>query len=876
MEQRGNALDVASLGVALMRASGIPAKYVSGSLSYSQAQTLIRTMFPPSYQTVGYIPSGTSTADPADDYQLITETEDHYWLQFNTGSGFQDADPLMPGATIGETFTTSTGTFGAIAQKLEETTEVQLVVEIYSQASALFGGDGLSDTTVLDQTFNDDQLVGRPLSIGNFVSTTSAGFIFTATTNTYQPYINLGDDAYASGSHDHVINGTPYQEILTNFPLGSQVLTGLFLNITLSGPQGSPETYQHTILDRIGYAAQQGLVAPERLGQSIGGSASQRLRYHNGQRSGWASDPNSRLPLYHDLSSQQAQSVALGKSSNGAPAIPLASGIATNFAIDYTRYLDENVLYNSDVLTGELAPSYGVVAYWDRPRVIVASQTVTLSADLQSATVTQAIDLLRDKIRVEASPRQASNASFNFNVFRGFSENAAENAVAAQANPSGAATSTGQIFAAAQQQGIPLVLLTSTDIAQLSSYQLDPTATARITAALQASEVILVPASLVTVGGEETSAWFEIDPTTGYTTGVMEDGSHQGIEEEEVDSEFETLLAAGVFASGAFMVGLVYGASLQYLPHAEAQEIKNNINHWVGYPAGIGAIGGFFFKTPAVGIVAAIIGDFVLGVDIGADLVHVDPSLPPELSDLTIPLPTSSNSSGQAISSASTAPAGAVSGKLKSSSLAVSDAQSASWTSTALSSFLVTSLSASAGAVTDSTGKAVGAGSVAMVFAATIPFAVTGNNDYNVTGSGNLSFYASAANSLGVSGDWQNYTAIVTGNVSMTLTVPDGALVVGGRSLPAGTYTIMTGSATLSGSGHTSSPTFSGSVSITATSGTINLGPGSGNLSVGGRPLGRATPQHSTATPGRSPSRPTATAPIPSRSMATREVSSRS
>ncbi len=133
----GNALDVASLGVALMRASGIPAQYVSGTLSQSQAQTLILSMFPASDQTVGYIPSGTQTSDPANDPQLLSETESHYWFQFDTGSGMTDADPLMPGATIGQTFTSSTGTFTAVPQDLEATTEVRLVAEIYSQAGAL-------------------------------------------------------------------------------------------------------------------------------------------------------------------------------------------------------------------------------------------------------------------------------------------------------------------------------------------------------------------------------------------------------------------------------------------------------------------------------------------------------------------------------------------------------------------------------------------------------------------------------------------------------------------------------------------------------------------------------------------------------------------
>ncbi len=114
----GNALDVASLGVALMRASGIPAQYVSGTLSQSDAQELILSMFPASYQTVGYIPSGTQTSDPANDPQLLSETESHYWFQFNTGNGMVDADPLMPGAAIGQTFTTATGTFTAVPQNL--------------------------------------------------------------------------------------------------------------------------------------------------------------------------------------------------------------------------------------------------------------------------------------------------------------------------------------------------------------------------------------------------------------------------------------------------------------------------------------------------------------------------------------------------------------------------------------------------------------------------------------------------------------------------------------------------------------------------------------------------------------------------------------
>src|SRR5262249_52601992 len=116
----GNALDVASLGVALMRASGIPAQYAQGTLSQSQAQQLILSMFPASFQTVGSAPAGTQTAAPAHDPQLLSETAAHYWFQFDAGVGMRDADPLMAGAQVGQAFTTSTGTFAVVPDNLRE------------------------------------------------------------------------------------------------------------------------------------------------------------------------------------------------------------------------------------------------------------------------------------------------------------------------------------------------------------------------------------------------------------------------------------------------------------------------------------------------------------------------------------------------------------------------------------------------------------------------------------------------------------------------------------------------------------------------------------------------------------------------------------
>ena len=116
-----------------------------------------------------------------------------------------------------------------------------------------------------------------------------------------------------------------------------------------------------------------------------------------------------------------------------------------------------------------------------------------------------------------------------------------------------------------------------------------------------------------------------------------------------------------------------------------------------------------------------------------------------------------------------------------------------------------------------------------------VPVSVSGQPTVSVTGQGQLAFYAPATTNLGVSGNWDNYTASLSGNVTLQLT--SDALTLNGTPLPAGTYTITTSSATLAGSGPSTSPNFAGSASITATGGTVDLGPGTGNIAVGGNPL---------------------------------------
>ena len=161
----------------------------------------------------------------------------------------------------------------------------------------------------------------------------------------------------------------------------------------------------------------------------------------------------------------------------------------------------------------------------------------------------------------------------------------------------------------------------------------------------------------------------------------------------------------------------------------------------------------------------------------------------------------------------------------------------ASWNGDSGGAFVVDALTAVTASVRDASGANVRSGGVAFASAdlSGTAVAVTGNNAYSITGSGSLSFYGPSESSLGVSGNWDSYSASITGNVSLTITTD--SLAVNGTTLPAGTYTITAPSATLVRQWADHVPNFSGSASITTTNGTVNLGPGSGNVTVGGSAL---------------------------------------
>jgi hypothetical protein len=816
----GNALDVASLGVALMRASGIPAQYVSGSLSQPQAQQLILSMFPASYQTVGYIPAGTQVSDPANDPQLLSETESHYWFQFDAGNGMTDADPLMAGATVGHTFTAATGTFAAVADALRAKTEITLKAEIYDQAAGVFGGliggNGLTTTTVLDKTFNDVDLVGRPLTIGDLVSNSSTGaFSLVRTTNAYTPYIVVGDEALPDAQLPEAITGTPFQEVLTDFPLASQILTGLFLNITLSGPGTGSIAFTRSLVDRIGFAARQGTGVPDiALTRS--------------------SDPPILSPFdlttIDMLSGLQGSGAAGLAAERAGSAIALISSSADASAVAQTAALAD--VARADLTTfaiasqreaANLATGSSVTSYFATPRVTTFSSHLDFSNN--TPRVSFSLDLVNDAMRAVAAPGQNTQAQLSFAAERGMFDSDLE-AQVLPTSPQSENLSASMIVSKAMQLGIPLAVITASNLAVLSSFNLPADAIARITQNALNGLTEVVPTQALTLDGAQVSAWYNFNPATGEMIAESQDGSNQGATEYSfwVDKSVSTISIFTENFFGSRYVLIVLPGSIQ------ARLVK------AGAAAFSGGLLNLLPNTPPAALAIKIVDLLVFAAF--SVLAVVDPTAPQYLISPDVPFPDSGgDTSTTRIIPMPAFPSGSTSVSVRAAGVSVSGGLSVSGLSSTVSRFAVSSLESSTASVLGLAGKPSGSGAVGFSTQGLADLVIAGNVHYTVAGMGNLALYGASTSELDVSGNWQSYTATVTGDVSITLTVPDRALTLDGQALPAGTYTLTAKAATLTGSGTMSLPTFNPSASLTAANGTINLGPGSGTLSVGGKPL---------------------------------------
>lgn len=550
----GNSLDQANLLVATLRGSGIPARYRHGTLDDARAAELLLSMFPTTGAVVGYVPEGAAVADPAHDAALLAEARDHWWVEAYQDGAWVALDPSFDYAVPGQTFAAPAGDpLAEVPAALRHTVTLRLEAERYAMLSYLHTGFTYFEPLTL--TFTTAELVGQPLALKFLVNAQRPPLgcmVFCWVHYTYVPYLRVGDMT-------EVWMGHQFWELLSDYPFGQFAVTGLWLHLDVQDAEGRVTRYTRELADRVGIDQREaeykirGLIPAlltaevlQRFGPdtpALAHALDNHTLYFN---------PSLLAPEHAAQAGQSllaaaprmlaAQPVVTGLGDietvfsggtldvSGRLALAEVSDTVEDTTQALNRLLAASFVALSDQASADLAATGLVKAYPDSPRITIASTVISPTAVVTQAVPVLSLDLLHDSVRVLAYPGQARNAEKVYRLTRGITEKFLEQQVGEGLIDTDGGTrvySVAGILQAAVDQGIPLVAVDADHLDVLARTDISEEAQARIVQAVQQGDTVLVPKRMVQYNGAETVAWWQIDPETGETVGVGENGTHQ-------------------------------------------------------------------------------------------------------------------------------------------------------------------------------------------------------------------------------------------------------------------------------------------------------------------------------------------------------------
>ncbi len=835
----GNAYDQASLLVALLRASGIPAAYRLGSLSESDARTLLASMFPAPAAPSGNLSAAATPADPLNDASLLTEARSHAWVEaYLPGSGWTSFDPSFPEAAAGQVFGTPAGErTNELPDSLRHHVTVSLEVEKYSQFPV--GGTNLYTLRPLTATFATVELVGEPLIFGHIVeSDITNGMVYATAQHAYTPYFVIGDDTQ--------VDGDTFDEILSNFPFAQDFVTAEWLDFTLSDPQGNTAAYRRELFDDLGYAA--------RLNGGLVGNISRDSTPRVSILSSWSTliagytvPPEALDDTYQRMVRLSLEGIAAREATAGLEDDPdpspevqaLAQETMRTFGA-VTRLGQKMHLLKfaaaSDQGHAYLSDSLLVRSYPAEPRLF----TVGWEWNEITAKSSISFDLLHNPLRAIAWPGQSADARTGFLYWRALLDMSAEQQVLQEIAPP-PLTGTGAVFEAAGTAGIPFELIRSGRLDELEALPVSEQAKARITAAVTADPEVFVvlPAEMVTLPGanEPTIGWLEINNATGAIVDTMENGQHSAAVSYSVLAEFGEKIGSfiGGFSSSFFTVTIGFWAGFfENMPLgnrdisqvlAAAKQTASDMGEQAKDACEDIGDGDWCTRGATLGIAAGT-----------AAINRADPPLPASLYVLPLDAPADQPVASLRMDVPASLSGGEVQADVQTALTGLYGTFEQTWSSAAPQPFAFESVDASAAQVFQN-GTLLGSGAVSAVPLGDSPApAYLETSGVSVAGSaqGTLALHAPALTPLGAGAQYAVYDFSLTSGSDFDFTLEDAALTLAGTTY-TGTFTLQTAALDVSGSGSAPTPDFAAAASFTplAASG-ASLAAAAGTLTVGG------------------------------------------
>lgn len=458
---------------------------------------------------------------------LLSEARNHYWIEWLIDGTWTAMDPSFATAVPGQTFAEATETTETLPDSIYHHVEIRIRVEEYA-------GEQPSSREVLRYTARAADLSGEDLILvhspedrrnqGN--AQVRPAFIVQQKRHEGEPFwLSEGRLPPGGGLADALGGGDGAVDV--------PVAASESIELDFIAPGGQKTTEIRELFDHVGKSrrASDKLLDPAELAEAAASNADK-----------FVSTVYGMFVTTGAIDAVHARNLVAPEPATDSEHLDVGACL---------RRINIGFAVASDLLTGRVGNANDIVSrnFFDSPRLQIAE--LTAADDILAI----GLDLRRDSARTMVTGLRPDLA-FDVQVWRGVVDGTLERYLiefmSSSADGNGnnrLGLSTSSLFESARASNTPAVLFVQNGTMPGAALTADTRA--RIEESIAAGHVLVAPQQPAVIGGAKRYAWWQIDPRSGETIAVADDGRRAAGE--------TVVVTTTVTGSGAVMVQVSVG-----------------------------------------------------------------------------------------------------------------------------------------------------------------------------------------------------------------------------------------------------------------------------------------------------------------------------
>ena len=515
----GNSLEKALLLAQILQDNGLTVQIAEGELEDRAAAKLVGSIFPAG-KTFSY-KKDVPISSPFEEPVLIAAVKRHFWVQKADGDSWVDLDPSYPGAEPGQAFAPVKSTCEPTDEALK--TRASIVLE-YTEA------DSGEPQPVLTWKGKMEEVANQPLSL-----TVVAKFQKAAAEQSEEEDEGAGGVFGALGRESsqkkkgQAGEGVSYNAALT--VRGEGVVDGQFspkkgeiaklvLKMKFECLDEVVSESERILFERTEREAETPLfqrhailIAPNRIPAEVWQTQLKAVSDKD-----MLADVKSQVEeIKNSLKSKKFYRNTLEKSAELEQKVGSGLGHLLNMIFASA----------SDDQTEQEGTALSVYTYYQIPRILITS----FAADQDKSATS--FDLRQDRVEAVVLAGQALSMRQTFLYGRGVMESILEGKLLELLMGKPALTTAALMQEAAQQQ-IPIRSYSSLEKENLKKIGPPEIVTEKLFSALDSGRIVIIPEKGIEWEGQKRWGWWDVDPRTMETVGVLDSGLHQAVLERTI------------------------------------------------------------------------------------------------------------------------------------------------------------------------------------------------------------------------------------------------------------------------------------------------------------------------------------------------------